>query len=100
MGAWRRDAVIYQVRVHSFADGNGDGVGDLIGVRDRLPYLLRRGFHGDLVWHDSPPGTLVFARGDLLCTVNLTGSAVDFAVDGEPLLASDVPGTPDSATWW
>nr|BFE77879.1 hypothetical protein GCM10020093_004800 [Planobispora longispora] len=28
---WWRDAVIYQVYVRSFADGNGDGVGDLLG---------------------------------------------------------------------
>jgi alpha-glucosidase len=37
MGAWWRDAVIYQVYARGFADGDGDGVGDLIGVRDRLP---------------------------------------------------------------
>jgi hypothetical protein len=100
MGAWWRDAVIYQVYARGFADGNGHGVGDPIGVRDRLPHLPRRDFHGDLVWRDSPPGTLVLARGDLPRTVNLAGSAVDFAVGGEPPLASDVPGAPDSATWW
>ena len=33
---WWRDAVIYQVYVRSFADGNGDGIGDLLGVRSRL----------------------------------------------------------------
>ncbi|HVV21528.1 MAG TPA: glycoside hydrolase family 13 protein [Pseudonocardiaceae bacterium] len=45
---WWRDAVIYQVYVRSFADGNGDGVGDLIGVRDRLPYLAELGV--DALW--------------------------------------------------
>jgi alpha-glucosidase len=54
----------------------------------------------DLVWHDSPAGTLVFSRGDLLCTVNLTGTPVGFGVEGELLLASDVPGAADSAAWW
>ncbi len=34
-GHWWRDAVIYQVYVRSFADGNGDGVGDLPGVRSQ-----------------------------------------------------------------
>jgi hypothetical protein len=37
---WWRDAVIYQVYVRSFADGNGDGTGDLAGVRARLSMRL------------------------------------------------------------
>ncbi|GAA3149734.1 hypothetical protein GCM10020001_086550 [Nonomuraea salmonea] len=48
MTDWWRNAVIYQVYVRSFADGNGDGVGDLIGVRDRLPYLAGLGV--DALW--------------------------------------------------
>ncbi len=45
---WWRDAVVYQVYVRSFADGNGDGVGDLAGVRERLPYLRELGV--DALW--------------------------------------------------
>jgi alpha-glucosidase len=45
---WWRDAVIYQVYVRSFADGNGDGIGDLAGVRARLPYLRDLGV--DAIW--------------------------------------------------
>ncbi|MEU3500784.1 glycoside hydrolase family 13 protein [Streptomyces hundungensis] len=45
---WWRDAVIYQVYPRSFADGNGDGMGDLEGVRARLPYLRDLGV--DAVW--------------------------------------------------
>ncbi|MFG2720373.1 glycoside hydrolase family 13 protein [Streptomyces sp. NPDC048416] len=45
---WWRDAVIYQVYPRSFADGNGDGMGDLEGVRGRLPYLRDLGV--DAVW--------------------------------------------------
>ena len=48
VGAWWRDAVIYQVYPRSFADSNGDGVGDLPGVRSRLPYLRDLGV--DAVW--------------------------------------------------
>src|SRR5437879_13884095 len=45
---WWRSAAIYQVYVRSFADGNGDGVGDLAGVRAKLPYLHDLGI--DAVW--------------------------------------------------
>ena len=45
---WWRDAVIYQIYPRSFADGNGDGTGDLAGVRARLPYLRDLGI--DAVW--------------------------------------------------
>ena len=36
-GDWWRGAAIYELYVQSFADGNGDGLGDLGGVRARLP---------------------------------------------------------------
>ncbi|MFJ9152694.1 glycoside hydrolase family 13 protein [Streptomyces sp. NPDC102270] len=45
---WWRDAVIYQVYPRSFADSNGDGMGDLEGIRTRLPYLRDLGV--DAVW--------------------------------------------------
>jgi alpha-glucosidase len=40
---WWRTAVFYQIYPRSFADGNGDGTGDLIGLRSRLPYLAELG---------------------------------------------------------
>jgi alpha-glucosidase len=48
MTSWWRTAVIYQVYVRSFADGSGDGVGDLAGIRTRLPYLASLGV--DALW--------------------------------------------------
>ncbi|GAA3548777.1 glycoside hydrolase family 13 protein [Amycolatopsis ultiminotia] len=46
--AWWRHASIYQVYLRSFADGDGDGVGDLAGVRARLDHLAGLGV--DAIW--------------------------------------------------
>ena len=48
MHKWWRSAAIYQLYVRSFADGNGDGTGDLPGARERLPYLAGLGV--DAIW--------------------------------------------------
>ncbi len=45
---WWKSAVFYQIYPRSFADGNGDGVGDLLGIRDRLDHLVELGV--DAVW--------------------------------------------------
>ena len=47
-GEWWRDAVVYEIYVRSFADANGDGVGDLAGIRGKLPYLSELGV--DAIW--------------------------------------------------
>src|SRR5438270_9377269 len=36
---WLADAVFYQIYPQSFADSNGDGIGDLPGLMDRLDYV-------------------------------------------------------------
>jgi alpha-glucosidase len=45
---WWRHAAVYQVYPRSFADGNGDGTGDIAGLRSRLGYLRDLGV--DAVW--------------------------------------------------
>jgi alpha-glucosidase len=45
---WWHRAVIYQIYPRSFQDTNGDGVGDLAGIRRRLPYLVELGV--DAIW--------------------------------------------------
>jgi alpha-glucosidase len=45
---WWRSAVVYQVYIRSFADGNGDGIGDIAGLRERLPYLAQLAV--DAIW--------------------------------------------------
>src|SRR5882724_11899755 len=47
-GQWWQGAVFYQVYVRSFADSNGDGIGDLDGIRSRLGYLELLGI--DALW--------------------------------------------------
>jgi alpha-glucosidase len=48
LAPWHHSAVIYEVYLRSFADGNGDGVGDLAGLRARLPHLRDLGV--DALW--------------------------------------------------
>lgn len=45
---WWRQATVYQIYPRSFADSNGDGIGDLGGIIDRIPYLASLGI--DAVW--------------------------------------------------
>src|SRR3954465_1604016 len=55
---WWKTAVVYQVYPRSFADGNGDGIGDLAGLESRLDYLAQLGV--DVIWLSPgvpcPPG--------------------------------------------
>ncbi len=45
---WWRGAVIYQIYPRSFQDHNGDGVGDLVGITQRLDYIFELGV--DAIW--------------------------------------------------
>lgn len=53
---WWRSAAIYQVYPRSFADSNGDGIGDLAGIRERLGYLHDLGINAIWFspWYPSP----------------------------------------------
>ncbi|MEL6961816.1 MAG: alpha-glucosidase family protein [Pseudomonadota bacterium] len=48
MNEWWRGAVIYQVYTRSFQDSNGDGIGDLAGISQRLEHIASLGI--DAVW--------------------------------------------------
>lgn len=48
MRHWWKDAVIYQIYPRSFADGNGDGMGDIAGIKSRIGYLAGLGI--DAIW--------------------------------------------------
>ncbi|MEV8319936.1 glycoside hydrolase family 13 protein [Streptomyces sp. NPDC059900] len=76
---WWRGAVIYQVYPRSFADGNGDGMGDLDGVRARLPYLRDLGV--DAVWlspfYSSPQADAGYDVADYRAIDPMFGNLLD-----------------------
>lgn len=53
---WWRDAVTYQIYIRSFADENGDGVGDIQGIISRIEYLKKLGVDAIWItpWYPSP----------------------------------------------
>ncbi|WP_141989900.1 glycoside hydrolase family 13 protein [Rhodoglobus vestalii] len=77
---WWRSAVIYQIYPRSFADSNGDGMGDLLGIRDRLPELAELGI--DAVWlspfYTSPQRDAGYDVADYCDVDPLFGTLDDF----------------------
>jgi alpha-glucosidase len=79
---WWRTAVIYQVYPRSFADANGDGVGDLPGITHRLPALAELGI--DAVWlspfFTSPQADAGYDVADYCDVDPIFGTLADFDV--------------------
>jgi alpha-glucosidase len=79
-GVWWEDAVVYQVYPRSFADEDGDGVGDLPGLRSRLGYLADLGV--DAVWltpfYPSPLADGGYDVSDYRAVDPLLGTMADF----------------------
>src|SRR5918911_147269 len=80
MAEWWRDAVFYEIYVRSFADSDGDGVGDLRGIRERLPYLRDLGV--DALWltpfYPSPGADHGYDVADYVDVDPLFGTLADF----------------------
>lgn len=45
---WWQEPVVYQIYPRSFNDSNGDGIGDLLGITEKIPYLAKLGV--DVIW--------------------------------------------------
>jgi alpha-glucosidase len=82
---WWRSAVIYQVYIRSFADGNGDGLGDIAGLRSRLPYLVDLGVDALWInpWYPSPMADAGYDVSDYRAVEERFGTLAD----AEALLA-------------
>ncbi|MEA2867955.1 MAG: alpha-glucosidase [Bradyrhizobium sp.] len=78
--SWWRDGVFYQIYPRSFQDANADGVGDIVGIIDRLPYLLTLGV--DAVWlspiFPSPMADFGYDISDYTWIDPLFGTVEDF----------------------
>jgi len=77
---WWRDGVIYQIYPRSFGDSNGDGVGDLEGIRRRLDHLAWLGV--DAIWlspfYPSPMADFGYDVADYCDVDPLFGTLADF----------------------
>ena len=78
--SWWRHGIFYQVYPRSFQDSNADGVGDIAGIIDRLPYLLALGV--DAIWlspiFPSPMADFGYDIADYTGVDPLFGSIEDF----------------------
>ncbi|MCW5715896.1 MAG: DUF3459 domain-containing protein [Bauldia sp.] len=77
---WWQRGVIYQIYPRSFQDSNGDGIGDLEGIRRRLPYLRWLGV--DAIWispfYPSPMADFGYDVADYCNIDRIFGSLADF----------------------
>jgi alpha-glucosidase len=77
---WWKTAVIYQIYPWSFQDSNGDGIGDLPGITERLDYLVQLGI--DAIWISpifvSPMADFGYDIADYTCIDPLFGTLSDF----------------------
>jgi len=79
---WWKKAVIYHVYLRSFADGNGDGIGDIAGLRSKLRYFTPDSLNVDAIWlsplHPSPNADWGYDVSDYLSIHPDYGTLAEF----------------------
>ena len=77
---WWKEAVVYQVYPRSFKDSNGDGIGDLNGITEKLDYLQKLGIN--VIWlsphYDSPNADNGYDIRDYQKVMKEFGTMADF----------------------
>jgi alpha-glucosidase len=108
--AWWKTGVIYQIYPRSFQDSNGDGIGDLNGIAQRLPYLAALGV--DAIWLSpifvSPMADFGYDVADYTAIDPIFGTMEDFGAllaaaraSGLKVLLDLVPNhTSDQHPWF
>lgn len=76
---WWRSSVTYQIYIRSFADSNGDGVGDVNGIRSRLAYIAALGVDALWInpWYPSPQADAGYDVADYRDVEPIFGSLDD-----------------------
>lgn len=78
--AWWKEAVVYQIYPRSFMDSNGDGIGDLNGITEKLEYLQELGI--DVIWlspvYQSPNDDNGYDISDYQAIMTEFGTMEDF----------------------
>lgn len=107
---WWRGAVIYQIYPRSFQDSNGDGIGDLGGIVQRLPHIA--GLGADAVWispfFTSPMKDFGYDVSDYCDVDPMFGSLADFdaviaaakALDLKVMIDLVLSHTSDAHPWF
>lgn len=78
--AWWKEAVVYQIYPRSFMDSNGDGIGDINGITEKLEYLQELGI--DVIWlspvYQSPNDDNGYDISDYQAIMTEFGTMEDF----------------------
>lgn len=77
---WWKEKVVYQIYPRSFKDANGDGIGDLQGIIEKLDYIKSLGI--DVVWlnpiYESPNDDMGYDVSDYRAIMSEFGTMEDF----------------------
>jgi len=96
---WHKNAIVYTVDIQAFADGNGDGIGDFLGLAGKLDYLA--GLNVNCLWlqpfYPSPGRDHGYDISDYYAVDPRYGTLGDFLDSRKPHV---IEASGSSQTWW